>query len=81
MKFIAESYNYKVIHTDTLFTLLYKLLNYDLHSDSTDKHFVALDTPTDCFRVRMICTTLDSLGRYFVKHKRRLLMDRFLIFF
>ena len=30
MKFIAECYNYKVIHTDTLFCLLYKLINWDI---------------------------------------------------
>lgn len=31
MKFLAECYNYKVIDTDTLFTILYKLINYDIH--------------------------------------------------
>jgi regulator of nonsense transcripts 2 len=29
MKFIGECYNFKVIHTQTLFDLLYKLMNYD----------------------------------------------------
>ena len=40
-----------------------------------------LDDPNDCFRVRLVCTALDSLGPYFTKGKRRLLMDRFLVFF
>lgn len=30
VKFIAEAYNYKLIHTDTLFDLLYRLINYDI---------------------------------------------------
>ena len=40
-----------------------------------------MDSHGDCFRVRLVVTILDSLGKFFVKHKRRLMMDRFLIFF
>ena len=81
MKFIAECYNYQVIHTDTLFCLLYKLINWDIYADCEDTLMSQYDEPADCFRIRLVCTVLDSLGKYFVKHKRRLLMDRFLIFF
>ena len=31
MKFIGCLYNYKVVHTDTLFSLLYKLINLELN--------------------------------------------------
>ena len=81
MKFIAECYNYKVIHSDTLFCLLYKLINWDVYTDRTDKVMEKYDEKGDCFRVRLVSTLLDSLGKYFSKGKRRLLMDRFLIFF
>lgn len=82
MKFIAECYNYKVIHSDTLFCLLYKLINWDLNTNCVDKTLERLDLPNDCFRIRLVCTLLDSLGKYFTKGaKRRLLMDRFLVFF
>ena len=81
MKFIAECYNYKVIHSDTLFCLLYKLINWDIYGDCEDKRMAQYDDAGDCFRIRLVCTVLDSLGKYFLKHKRRLLMDRFLIFF
>lgn len=30
VKFIAEAYNYKLIHTDTLMDILYRLINYDI---------------------------------------------------
>jgi regulator of nonsense transcripts 2 len=81
MKFLGCLYNYKVIHTDTLLCLLYKLINLDLPA-TVDERLQAYDPPQDCFRIRLVCTLLDSLGRtYFLKHKRRLLMDRFLIFF
>ena len=81
MKFLAECYNYKVIHTDTLFYLLYRLINWDLYLNAPDRALEKLDDPQDCFRVRLVCTLLDSLGKFFAKGKRRLLMDRFLIFF
>ena len=72
MKFIAECYNYQVIHTDTLFCLLYKLINWDIYADCEDSLMSQHDEPGDCFRIRLVCTVLDSLGKYFVKHKRRL---------
>ena len=81
MKFLAECYNYKVIHTDTLLCVLYKLINWDLYTDRADHSLEALDSPSDCFRVRLVCTVLDAVGSYFAKGKRRLLMDRFLVFF
>lgn len=81
MKFLAECYNYKVMHSDTLFCLLYKLINWDLYGDCIDQSLERLDNASDCFRVRLVCTVLDALGCYFAKGKRRLLMDRFLIFF
>ncbi len=30
VKFVAESYNYKLLHTDTLMDILYRLINYDI---------------------------------------------------
>ena len=30
VKFVAEAYNHKLLHTDNLFDLLYKLINYDI---------------------------------------------------
>lgn len=82
MNFLGSCFNYKVVHTDTLFTLLYKLINIDMMSGETDAKLSEADRPSDCFRVRLVCMLLNSLGKnIFVKHKRRLLMDRFLIFF
>ena len=45
MKFIAECYNYKVMHSDTLFCLMYKLINWDLFADCPDKTMEKLDEP------------------------------------
>ena len=40
-----------------------------------------LDSTQDSFRIRLICTVLDSLGRYFHRGDRKLRMDRFLMYF
>jgi|LakMenEpi03Aug12_release.lakeMendotaPanAssembly.Ray.scaffolds.fasta_scaffold752799_2 hypothetical protein len=37
MKFLAECFNYKIIHTDTLFNLLYKLINWDIIQNIEDE--------------------------------------------
>ena len=31
VKFVAEAYNYKVLHTDTIVEFLYRLINYDIN--------------------------------------------------
>lgn len=82
MKFLAECYNYKVIDTDTLFTILYKLINYDLEQRAEDEYMKQLDSVAESFRIRLVCTLVDSLGKYFQQRgERKKLMDRFLIFF
>jgi hypothetical protein len=81
MKFVAECYNYKIIRTKTLMILLYKLINYDIETRSEDEIMKSLDSPLDSFRIRLIITVLDSLGKYFAKGDRRKMMDRYLFFF
>lgn len=81
MKFIGESYNFKIIGTETLMGLLYKLINYDFEYRCEDTYMSSLDSPLDSFRIRLVCTCLDTLGKFFAKGERRLIMDRFLFFF
>lgn len=44
MKFIGECYNFKVIHTQVLFDLLYKLINYDPLTQLEDEYMKTLDS-------------------------------------
>ena len=81
MKFLSECYNFKVIHTDALFRMLYTLINWDLHGNCEIPRVADFDLASDCFRIRLVCTLLDSLGRFFMARKRRLLLDRFFVFF
>lgn len=81
VKFIAEAYNYKVLHTDTIIEFLYRLINYDIINKCQDQYVASLDTnPIDSFRIRLVCTILDVLSQYFWKSERRMAMDRYLIF-
>jgi len=60
---VAEAYNFKLMHTDTLFDILYRLINYDIKNREVDAYFQSLDTNLiDSFRIRLVCTLLDSLG-------------------
>lgn len=81
VKFVAEAYNYKVLHTDTIVEFLYRLINYDIDEKCPDQYLASLDiNPIDSFRIRLVCTILDSLSQYFWKSERRMAMDRYLIF-
>jgi hypothetical protein len=36
IKFVGEAYNKGLIHTDTIFDILYRLINYDIESREID---------------------------------------------
>jgi regulator of nonsense transcripts 2 len=40
-----------------------------------------MDPPTDCFRIRLVCTLLDTCGHYFNKGHYKTKLDIFLTFF
>eukprot|EP00349_Pseudokeronopsis_sp_Brazil_P010103 CAMPEP_0202979256 /NCGR_PEP_ID=MMETSP1396-20130829/85458_1 /ASSEMBLY_ACC=CAM_ASM_000872 /TAXON_ID= /ORGANISM="Pseudokeronopsis sp., Strain Brazil" /LENGTH=233 /DNA_ID=CAMNT_0049718603 /DNA_START=516 /DNA_END=1217 /DNA_ORIENTATION=- len=80
-KFWGEAYNFKLINSDTLFGLLYRMMNWDWESEKEDEWWKKHDREWDCFRLRLICTTLESLGKFFQFGPRRTMMDRFLVFF
>ena len=37
VRFLSEAFNYKLIHTDTLFVVMYKLINYDITQRKVDE--------------------------------------------
>ena len=80
-RFWGEAFNYKVLGTDTLFDLMYRIINYDSEKLCEWDNLKAFDSSNDSFRIRLICTILDSLGKYFWRGPRKTQMDRFLIFF
>jgi regulator of nonsense transcripts 2 len=84
LKFIGACWDFKVVHTDTLFTLLYALINIDSRTGQPLQKFILKDQdPLDSFRVRLVCCLLNAVQKqaFVVNKKRKLMMDRFLVFF
>lgn len=73
-RFFAELFNYFVVDTSLLFEVLYLLITYARDNPK-------LDGPVDCFRVRLVCTILDTCGHCFTKGKGAKRLDRFLVLF
>merc|ERR1712062_405388 len=57
-----------------LFLILYNIISYK--SDD-----LKLDPPDDCFRIRLVCTLLDTCGKYFDRGSTKKRLDRFLLYF
>jgi hypothetical protein len=81
MKFFAEAFNFRLINDKELWTLLYRIINYDYKTKLPLKGAEKMDSKDESFRVRMICTTLDSLGKYFQTMPRQSDLHRFLVFY
>lgn len=81
VKYLGELYNYRMVDSALIFDTLYKLLNYGhpggfVRPDS----FSAIDLPDDYFRVRLVCSVLETCGMYFDKGAVRKKLDFFLTF-
>jgi len=80
IKFLGELYNYNLIEHHLVFDSLYFLLG-KTGDPEEEARIEASDDKYDLFRIRLICTLLDTCGSYFKwgTHKKRL--DRFLAHF
>lgn len=96
MKYLGELYNYCVIESSVIFDTLYFLLFFghplplqgsntgdSPASESTSPMYSsnAVDPPTDCFRIRIVCTLLDTCGQYFDRGTSKKKLDRYLVYF
>ena len=63
VKFLAELYNYRLVDSSLIFKVLYSLISYGV-APSIDE-FSFLDPPDHVFRIRLMCTILDTCGVYF----------------
>jgi len=81
MKFFAEAYNFKLISDLELWTLLYRMINIDYEKGKEIKEEAEADSKDESFRIRMVCTCLDSLGKFFSLGPKESSLDRFLVFF
>ena len=82
VKYLGELYNYKMVDSPVIFDSLYRLVTFG-HSGGTpipDK-LNPLDLPEDFFRIRLVCTILDTCGVCFDRGPARKKLDFFLTFF
>ncbi|GKZ77085.1 hypothetical protein AnigIFM56816_009194 [Aspergillus niger] len=81
-KYLGELYNYKMIDSPVIFDTLYRIITFG-HEGGTPMpgRINPLDLPDDFFRVRLVCTLLDTCGHCFDRGSAKKKLDFFLTFF
>jgi regulator of nonsense transcripts 2 len=78
LKYLGELYNYCVAESGVIFDTLNTLITFG-HNENQDES--PLDPSTDCFRIRLVCTLLDTCGQYFNRGSQKKRLDKFLAYF
>lgn len=82
VKYLGELYIYRMVDSGLIFDTLYKLLNYGHPGGfARPDSICAIDLPDDYFRVRLVCSLLETCGMYFDKGNVKKKLDFFLTFF
>ncbi|KAG9489908.1 hypothetical protein GDO78_005690 [Eleutherodactylus coqui] len=77
-KFLGELYNYRMVESAVIFRTLYSFISFGVNSDGTAS---LLDPPEHLFRIRLVCTILDTCGQYFDRGSSKRKLDCFLVYF
>ncbi|CAO3569234.1 unnamed protein product [Mortierella alpina] len=82
VKFLGELYNYRMVDSPLIFSTLEALVStgHDQGRASPDRPS-PIDAPHDCFRIRLICTLLDTCGMCFDHGSSKIKLDSFLVLF
>ncbi|XP_042191216.1 regulator of nonsense transcripts 2 isoform X2 [Callorhinchus milii] len=78
VKFLGELYNYRMVESAVIFRILYSFITFGV---STDGSATPLDPPEHLFRIRLVCTLLDTCGQYFDRGSSKRKLDCFLVYF
>ncbi|KAK9475489.1 putative nonsense-mediated mRNA decay factor [Dipodascopsis tothii] len=82
VKYLGELYNHSVIDSSVIFDTLYLFLSFGHeHGQPLPGVHCTLDPPDDFFRIRLVCTLLDTCGSFFSRGASRTKLDLFLVFF
>uniref|UniRef100_A0A8C7G7P7 UPF2 regulator of nonsense mediated mRNA decay n=1 Tax=Oncorhynchus kisutch TaxID=8019 RepID=A0A8C7G7P7_ONCKI len=77
-KFLGELYNYRMVESAVIFRTLFSFISFGVNPDGSPS---PLDPPEHLFRIRMVCTLLDTCGQYFDRGSSKRKLDCFLIYF
>ena len=82
VKYLGELYNFKMVDSPVVFDTLYRIITFG-HPGGTPTRDKPnpLDMPDDYFRIRLVCTILESCGVCFDRGAARKKLDFFLTFF
>ncbi|KAF9908195.1 hypothetical protein EC991_010121 [Linnemannia zychae] len=82
VKFLGELYNYRMVDSPLIFSTLDTLVStgHEQGRASPD-HPSPIDAPHDCFRIRLVCTLLDTCGMCFDHGSSKIKLDSFLVLF
>ncbi|NP_001089661.1 UPF2, regulator of nonsense mediated mRNA decay S homeolog isoform X1 [Xenopus laevis] len=78
VKFLGELYNYRMVESAVIFRTLYSFIFFGVNSDGSPS---PLDPPEHLFRLRLVCTILDTCGQYFDRGSSKRKLDCFLVYF
>lgn len=77
-KFLGELYNYRMVESAVIFRTLFSFISFGVNADGSPS---LLDPPEHLFRIRLVCTLLDTCGQYFDRGSSKKKLDCFLIYF
>ncbi|PLN79296.1 ARM repeat-containing protein [Aspergillus taichungensis] len=82
VKYLGELYNYKMIDSPVIFDTLYRIVTFGYEGGTPiPGRIQPLDLPDDFFRIRLVCTLLDTCGHCFDRGSAKKKLDFFLTFF
>lgn len=82
VKYLGELYNYKMVDSSVIFDTLYRIVTFGHEGGTpTPGRTSPFDLPDDYFRIRLVCTMLDTCGMCFDRGSSRKKLDFYLTFF
>ncbi|KAE8260849.1 hypothetical protein A4X13_0g100 [Tilletia indica] len=82
VRYFGELYNYRLINSKMIFDQLWSFTTFGHpYGRPLPGQFTPLDAPDDYFRIRLICTLLDTCGACFDQGSLKRRLDSFLTFF
>jgi regulator of nonsense transcripts 2 len=81
-KYLGELYIYKIVDHPVIFDALYKITTYGHEGGTPQPNSTnPLDLSDDYFRIRLVCTILETCGEFYNKGQAKKKLDFFLAFF
>jgi len=81
VRYLGELYIYKQIDSSIIFDTLFKILTFGYGGYPRPGMICPIDLPDDFFRIRLVCSILETCGMYYEKGAAKKKLDFFLTFF